>query len=102
MEKLAEEHDIIVADCGVAKQVLSSALFAAHCDVVLLVLRRGIALAEARSAAAAVLATSRKQVLVVLTGKPDNAVSGLGDQITGGGAQGDRALGRRMQDIRTK
>ena len=74
MEKLAEEHDIIIADCGAAKQVLSSTLFAAHCDVVLLVLRRGIPLAEARSAAAAVLATSRKQVLVVLTGQPSTTV----------------------------
>jgi succinoglycan biosynthesis transport protein ExoP len=74
MEKLAEDHDIVITDCGVAKQVLSSTLFAAHCDVVLLVLRRGISLAEARSAAAAVLATSRKQVLVVLTGKPDAAI----------------------------
>jgi uncharacterized protein involved in exopolysaccharide biosynthesis/Mrp family chromosome partitioning ATPase len=74
MEELAQEHDVVIADCGVAKQVLSSTLFAAHCDVVLLVLRRGIALAEARSAAAAILATSRKQVLVVLTGQPDRAV----------------------------
>lgn len=74
MDKLAEDHDIIIADCGAARQVLSSALFAAHCDVVLLVLRWGIPLAEARSAAAAVLATSRKQVLVVLTGQPSTTV----------------------------
>jgi polysaccharide biosynthesis transport protein len=74
MEMLAEDHDIVITDCGVAKQVLSSALFTAHCDAVLLVLRRGISQAEARSAAAAVLATSRKQVLVVLTGEPDAAI----------------------------
>ena len=74
MDMLAEDHDIVIADCGVAKQVLSSTLFAAHCDVVLLVLRRGISQAEARSAAAAVLATSRKQVLAVLNGEPDAAM----------------------------
>ena len=74
MDVLAEQHDVIVADCGAAKQVLSSTLFAAHCDVVLLVLRWGIPLAEARSAATAILATSRKQVLVVLTGQPSTTV----------------------------
>lgn len=69
MDTLAQDHDVIIADCGAAKQVLSSTLFAAHCDVVLMVLRRGIALKDARSATAAIMATSRKQVLVVLTGK---------------------------------
>ena len=68
MDVLAKDHDVIIADCGAAKQVLSSTLFAAHCDVVLMVLRRGISLKDARSATAAVMATSRKQVLVVLTG----------------------------------
>jgi uncharacterized protein involved in exopolysaccharide biosynthesis/MinD-like ATPase involved in chromosome partitioning or flagellar assembly len=68
MDALAEDHDVIIADCGAAKQVLSSTLFAAHCDVVLMVLRRGISLRDARSATAAVMANSRKQVLVVLTG----------------------------------
>jgi MinD-like ATPase involved in chromosome partitioning or flagellar assembly len=68
MEVLAKDHDVIIADCGAAKQVLSSTLFAAHCDVVLMVLRRGIALKDARSATAAVMANSRRQVLVVLTG----------------------------------
>lgn len=65
---------MIIADCGAARQVLSSTLFAAHCDAVLMVLRRGIPLAEARSATATVHATSRKQVLVVLTGEPEDAL----------------------------
>jgi Mrp family chromosome partitioning ATPase len=92
MEKLAAEHDIIIADCGAARQVLSSTLFAAHCDVVLLVLRRGIPLAEARSAAAAVLATSRKQVLVVLTGEPDAAIPGWAMISAGAAGKGLRAV----------
>jgi succinoglycan biosynthesis transport protein ExoP len=74
MDELAEKHDVIIADCGAAKQVLSSVLFAAHCDVVLMVFRRGIAFKDARSATAAVTATSRKQVLVVLTGRPDSGL----------------------------
>jgi uncharacterized protein involved in exopolysaccharide biosynthesis/Mrp family chromosome partitioning ATPase len=102
MEKLSGEHDIVVADCGVARQVLSSTLFAAHCDVVLLVLRRGTALAEARSATAAVLATSRKQVLVVLTGHAGNMVSGWVDKAITEGGKAVRALGQRMQHSRTK
>lgn len=76
MDTLAEDHDVIIADCGAAKQVLSSTLFAAHCDVVLMVLRRGISLKDARSAVASVMATSRKQVLVVLTGQPASPLPG--------------------------
>lgn len=102
MERLANEHDMVIADCGVARQVLSSTLFAAHCDVVLLVLRRGTALAAARSAAAAVLATSRKQVLVVLTGKPDNAVPDWAIRSLAEGHKAIVSLGRKLQDIRTK
>lgn len=98
MEKLAEEHDIVIADCGVAKQVLSSTLFAAHCDVVLLVLRRGIALGEARSAAAAVLATSRKQVLVVLTGAPDSAIPGWVSGAASAGLKRVSALALTLKD----
>lgn len=98
MDKLADEHDIIVSDCGAAKQVLSSALFAAHCDVVLLVLRWGIPMAEARSAAAAVMATSRKQVLVVLTGQPDAAIPDWAMKRVIAGRDTVVSLGRRMQE----
>jgi polysaccharide biosynthesis transport protein len=76
MDTLAASNDIIVTDCGAATQVLSSTLFAANCDLVVLVLRRGVPLGEARSAVAAILAASRRQVLVVLTGKPNGAVPG--------------------------
>jgi uncharacterized protein involved in exopolysaccharide biosynthesis/Mrp family chromosome partitioning ATPase len=102
MDELAKENDIAIADCGAAKQVLSSALFAAHCDVVLLVLRRGIALAEARSAAAAVLATSRKQVLVVLTGQPSNAVPAWATHALETGWKNMLALGQKAQNQWTK
>lgn len=98
MEKLAEDHDIVIADCGVAKQVLSSTLFAAHCDVVLLVLRRGISLAEARSASSAVLATSRKQVLVVLTGEPDRAIPGWLSDAFAAGLQQMKSLAMKFKD----
>jgi Mrp family chromosome partitioning ATPase len=69
MDSLSGAHDIVVSDCGAAVHTLSSTLFAAQCDIVVLVLRRGIALHAASSAVAAILATSRRQVLVVLTGK---------------------------------
>lgn len=98
MEKLAEEHDIVIADCGVARQVLSSTLFAAHCDVVLLVLRRGISLAEARSAATAVLATSRKQLLVVLTGAPSSAVPAWMIDAQKAGLATAAAFGLKLRD----
>lgn len=102
MEKLADEHDIIIADCGVARQVLSSALFSAHCDVVLMVLRWGIPLPQARSAVAAVMATSRKQVLVVLTGRPSTAIPDWVMRAVMAGQEATSALGRRMQEQRTK
>lgn len=98
MEELAESHDIVVADCGAAKQVLSSTLFAAHCDVVLLVLRWGISLAEARSASAAVLATSRKQVLVVLTGQPTETVPAWAQNALNGARNTILALGQKAKD----
>jgi uncharacterized protein involved in exopolysaccharide biosynthesis len=98
MEMLAGDHDIVIADCGVAKQVLSSTLFAAQSDVVLLVLRRGIALAEARSAATAILATSRKQVLVVLTGQPDSALPDWAARAAAAGLRPLAAPFRKLQD----
>jgi polysaccharide biosynthesis transport protein len=70
IDALSAAHDIVIADCGAANHMLASTLFAARCEIVVLVLRRGIALHEARSAVAAILATSRRQVLVVFTGKP--------------------------------
>jgi uncharacterized protein involved in exopolysaccharide biosynthesis/Mrp family chromosome partitioning ATPase len=70
IDSLSDAHDIVIADCGTANHVLASTLFAARCEIVVLVLRRGIALHEARSAVAAILSTSRRQILVVFTGKP--------------------------------
>jgi uncharacterized protein involved in exopolysaccharide biosynthesis/Mrp family chromosome partitioning ATPase len=102
MDMLTEEHDIVIADCGAARQVLSSTLFAAHCDVVLMVLRWGTPLSEARSAAAAVLATSRKQVLVVLTGEPGAAVPEWANAFIAKGLKAVGALGRTLQHSRTK
>jgi uncharacterized protein involved in exopolysaccharide biosynthesis len=74
IDELSAAHDFVIADCGAANHVLASTLFAARCEIVVLVLRRGIALHEARSAVAAILATSRRQVLVVFTGKPASPV----------------------------
>jgi Mrp family chromosome partitioning ATPase len=102
MDKLTVEHDIVIADCGAAKQVLSSALFAAHCDVVLMVLRWGIPVPEARSAVASVLATSRKQVLVVLTGKPDDSVPPWAMNIVSAGRQRAMALAQGAMEKWTK
>ncbi len=98
MEKLADDHDMVIADCGAAKQVLSSTLFAAHCDAVLMVLRRGISLTEARSATAAVLATSRRQVLVVLTGEPEPAVPDWAMRLLRAGQLRISAFGRKIKD----
>lgn len=74
IDTLSAMHDIVIADCGAANHMLASTLFAAQCDLVVLALRRGIPLHEARSAVAAILATSRRQVLVVFTGKPAKAI----------------------------
>jgi uncharacterized protein involved in exopolysaccharide biosynthesis/Mrp family chromosome partitioning ATPase len=102
MEKLTVDHDIVIADCGAARQVLSSALFAAHCDVALMVLRWGIPMHEARSAVASVLATSRKQVLVVLTGKPDDAVPPWAKNIVNAGRAKAMTLAQGIMNKWTK
>jgi uncharacterized protein involved in exopolysaccharide biosynthesis/Mrp family chromosome partitioning ATPase len=74
IDALSAAHDIVIADCGAANHMLASTLFAARCELVVLVLRRGTLLHEARSAVAAILATSRRQILVVFTGKPAASV----------------------------
>jgi hypothetical protein len=102
MDRLAGQHDMVIADCGAARRVLSSTLFAAHCDVVLLVLRRGIALAEARSAAASVLATSRRQVLIVLTGQPDGAVPDWAAGAAARAREAMSALKHRIENRKTR
>ncbi|MCU0790458.1 MAG: hypothetical protein MUE79_05320, partial [Nitratireductor sp.] len=76
LETLTSAHDIVVADCGAANRVLSSTLFTSQTDLAVLVLRRGVSLGEARSAVASILAASRRQILVVLTGRPAGAVPG--------------------------
>lgn len=102
MDKLADDHDIIVSDCGAAKQVLSSALFAAHSDVVLMVLRWGTPMAEARSAAASVLATSRKQVLVVLTGQPDKAIPDWMSELLSSALEAMQSMSSKVMKRRMK
>lgn len=99
LEALASGSDIVVADCGSANRVLSSTLFAAQADLAVLVLRRGTSLGEARAAVASILAASRRQILVVLTGRPASPVPAWISKTVSASAE---ALAARFKKLRDK
>ncbi len=99
LEALASGNDIVVADCGSANRVLSSTLFAAQADLAVLVLRRGTSLGEARAAVASILAASRRQILVVLTGRPASPVPAWISKTVSASAE---ALAARFKKLRDK
>jgi MinD-like ATPase involved in chromosome partitioning or flagellar assembly len=99
LEALSAGNDIVVADCGAANRVLSSTLFAAQADLAVLVLRRGTSLGEARAAVASILAASRRQILVVLTGRPASPVPGWISKTASASAE---VLAANLKKLRNK
>ncbi len=98
LEALAAANDIVVVDCGAANRVLSSTLFAAQADLAVLVLRRGTSLGEARVAVASILAASRRQILVVLSGRPASPVPGWISKAASASAEAFAAKLKKLRD----
>jgi tyrosine-protein kinase Etk/Wzc len=99
IEMLTATHDIVVSDCGGASRALSATLFSAQSDLVVLVLKRGVSLGEARGAVASILAASRRQILVVLTGSPARAVPGW---ISNAATASADAVASKFKKLRSK